>query len=138
MPISVLVVAGLDALERIVGERVDFQQLREAEVGELRVAVLREQDVLGLDVAVQDPGLVCYGDPIGHADQELHDLLPPARLSGPLAQRAAVDVLRDQVLAILVFARVVHRHDVRMVQRGDHPRFALKAPPRLGVGEVLG
>ena len=53
-------------------------QLRQAEVGQLRVAAPRDQDVLGLDVAMQDAGLVRRGQTIGDADQQLDDLAPAA------------------------------------------------------------
>ena len=39
----------------------------------------------------------------------------------------------DQVVRAIHAADVVNTADVRMVQRGDRPRLALEARPRLGV-----
>ena len=69
----------------IVGCR-GFVKLRQAEVGQLGVAALRDQDVLGLDVTVQDAGLVRRGEAIGDAGQQLDGLAPAAasrRVSTP-------------------------------------------------------
>ena len=44
-------------------------KFRQAEVGQFGVPALRDQDVLGLDVAVQDARLVRRGETIGHAGQ---------------------------------------------------------------------
>ena len=76
-------------------------------------------------------------DPVGHPDQQLDDRPPAPRPPRPLAQRPAVHVLRDQVLPLLILPRVVHRHDVRVVERGGQLRFALKAPPRFRIRQRL-
>ena len=46
----------------------------------------------------------------------------------PLVERAAVDELGHEVLLTVVLADVVHRDDVRMIERRRHLSFALKAP----------
>ena len=127
-----------DSRERVVRERIRLQQLRETEVRQLRVAALREQDVLGLDVAVQDARLVRGRDRVRDAGQQLDDRPPAVRPSRPLPQRAAVHVLGDQVLPLAILAGVVHGHDVRMIQRRRHLRFALEAPAGFGIRETLG
>ena len=87
---------------------------------------------------MQDAGRVRGREAVGDARQQLDDLPPGARRRArPIAQRAAVDELRDDVLAPFVLADVVHREDVRMVQRGGHLRFALEAPPRLRVEQLV-
>ena len=48
--------------------------------------------------------------------------------ASPLAERAAIDELGDQILAALKITRVVNGEDVGMVERRSHLRFALKPP----------
>ena len=92
-------------------------KFRQPEVGQLRVAALGNQDVLGLDVAVQNAGVVRRGEAVGDAGQQLDGLAPPAfRGSCPVPERAAVDELRHEILAALELARVVHREDMRVVE----------------------
>ncbi len=76
---------------------------------------------------------------IRHAHQQF-DYMPPARLLtlSPVLQRAAIDVFGNQILASLELPDVVHRQNVRMVERGDHLRLALEKPARIGVGHVVG
>ena len=104
--------AGLGQLaRRRLGDRPG-----DAEVGDQRVAV-REQDVLGLDVAVDDALLVgvpervgdLAGDPDGVVDRQLR--LPVE----PVAQRLALDERHDVVEEAVGLARVVQRQDVRVL-----------------------
>ena len=55
----------------------------EAEVEDLDVAVLRQEDVLGLDVAVDDPLLVGRGEPLGDLPGDVEG--PPRGGTGPWA-----------------------------------------------------
>ena len=113
-----------------------FVQFRQAEIGQLGVAALRDQNVLGLDVAVQNAGLVRRGESVGDAGQQLDDLAPAARRSScPIPERAAVDELGDQILTALELARIVHGENVRMIERRSRLRFALEAAARGRVGE---
>ena len=51
----------------------------------------------------------------------------------PRGQRLALEMRHDQVVRAIDAADVVDAADVRMVQRGDRPRLALEAGPRIGV-----
>jgi hypothetical protein len=106
-------------------------QLRQPEVGELRVARRGDQDVFGLDVAVQDAGAVRGGEAVGDACEQLERVAPVAlRGVNPILERSAVDELRDEILTIVELAGVVDGDDVRMVQRRGRLRFALEPAPR--------
>ena len=61
---------------------VALGQLREAEVCQLGIAARGDQDVVGLDVAMQDPGCMRRGEPVGDAREQL-DHLPPGALLAP-------------------------------------------------------
>src|SRR5207247_1180801 len=50
-------------------QRRPFVEFRQAEVRQLGVAALRDQNVRRLDVTVQDAGIVRSGEPVGDADQ---------------------------------------------------------------------
>ena len=66
-------------------------------------------------------------------------ILPVAPVEpAPVAQRAAVHQLGDEVLTSLELVGVVHGEDVRMVQRRCELRFALEAAARRRVGDVSG
>src|SRR6478735_1295473 len=84
------------------------------EVGELHEAVLAHQDVGGLDVAMDDLGLV--GDTQGQgalADDGAHLLgRHRALLADELREGLAVDELHDQVGQTVVLAVVEERGDV--------------------------
>ena len=99
------------------------------EVRDERVAVTGEQDVLGLDVAVQDvvlvgvlEGLCRFApDPEGVFEREL----PVARQ--PLTQALALDVRHGEPELSTRLARVEHGEDVRVLQPGCIADFALEA-----------
>ena len=86
---------------------------------------------------MQDPGRVRRCQPVAHAHQQVDDLPPRPRLRpGPILERAAVDELGDQILPAVDLAGIVHRENVRMVERGRHLRFLLKAAARRFVSKV--
>jgi hypothetical protein len=111
-----------------------LEQLRQAEISQLRVAVLRDKDVLRFDVAVDEAGRVRGRQPVGHADQKVDDLAPRARPGPrPCLERATVDKLCDEVLAAIHLADVVDRKDMRVIERRERMRFALEAGQPIGV-----
>ena len=86
---------------------------------------------------MQNAGGVSSREAVRHARQQLDDLPPGARRGArPVLQCAAVDELRDDVLAPFVLADVVDRENMRMIQCRGHLRFALKAPPRVRVEQL--
>ena len=98
---------------------------RDAEVGELDVAALVQQDVGGLDVAVHDAGRVRAVDRLGQRAQDRQRPVGrhPALLQR-VGERAARDVLHDQQHGVVDRDRVEHRHEVRVRERRAHPRLA--------------
>ncbi len=85
---------------RDVAEDEDFtagsRRLREAEVEELH-ARLRQHDVAGLQVAVDDAGVVRRVEGRRDLDRDLQELLRRERpLEQPLHQRLAVGQLHDE------------------------------------------
>ena len=88
-------------------------KFRQPEIGQLGVAALRDQNVLGLDVAVQNAGLVRRGESIGDAASATRPSAASraSRALIPIPERAAIDEFGDQILAALELARIVHRDE---------------------------
>jgi hypothetical protein len=103
-----------------------------------RRAVGLQEHVLRLDVAVQDPAGVHGGERVA---QRAHDARRLARVEGPLphedvAQRLALDEVRDEERARAGAAELVHDEDVGVAHRRQEPRLALEARQPLGVGRL--
>ena len=93
-----------------------------------------EQDVLGLDIPVQDALVV--GELEGVADpwHQQHRLLRrKASCLHGLAQIDPIDVLHEQVEELTALPKIVHRHDVRVVEPGQESGFAVEAFRKGGV-----
>ena len=113
---------------------------REAEVEDLEAAFLRDPEVLGLQVAMDNTFLVGRREALGHLDRELR------RLAGrqgaalePRAQRLALEELHHDVERLSLRREIVDAEDVRMVQRGHGLGLALESGQRVAVlREVLG
>lgn len=102
----------------------------EAEVQDLHVAIGRDEDVLGLEVAMDDAALVSGRKTAG----DLH-----AVLDGATQRQRAGHQSRAEGLAFEQFhhegapLEAVDLRDVRMIQRCQRPGFALEAPETIGV-----
>ena len=112
-----------------LGVRPRFRgQLGEAEVEDLHIAALGDEDVGRLDVAMDDPGLVGSVERIGHLDAQLEDLLQHQRLTrDPILERLPLEILHDQKGLAVLLTDVVDGADMRVVQNRGGPRLALEA-----------
>ena len=119
--------------------RVGLRELGETEVEDFDALVGGDEDVLRLQVAMDDALVMRGGKPAGelHRVREgLADEKPRAcrvrsrpLVAGrkPVAQRLALEQLRDDVRRAVVLADVVDIQNVRMVQRGRRARLLLEA-----------
>jgi hypothetical protein len=104
----------------------------DAEVGDPGPAVLADQDVLGLEVAVDQAGAVRGRQPFARLDERAQDLAAVARpLLEPLAQGLTADVLHGDEEPLTEGSRVVDRDDVRVRQPRHRLRLTQKARPRV-------
>jgi hypothetical protein len=121
-------------------QRAVSGRLRDAEVGQVRVVAARgNEDVVGLDVAVDQAGLVrgvervggLREDPERPADVELtrHDQVLQVR---------AADQAHGEEEPVLAFARLVDGDDVRVLERGLQEAFAAEALAERGLLAQLG
>ena len=130
--------AGLDLFGCQVGDGADEQaggrgevagldRPSETEVGDLDSTVVGEQDVLGLDVAVNEPSGVRRGQRDQHRLHQLERLVRRQRpaLAQQVAQVAATDVLHDEVgePGAGVGALVIDGHDLGARKSRRRPRL---------------
>ena len=130
---------GDGAEQRLPGGRVRARRASESEVAELDSAVVGEQHVLWLHVAVHDARLVRGGEPRQHRVHDVDRLLGGEALVvlQQVAQRDARQVLHDQVRHVGVLTLVEHVHDVGMGQTRGRPGLLHESGlERVVVGEV--
>jgi hypothetical protein len=108
------------------------EQLGEAEVEELDLAVVGEHRVGELDVAVQHAHAVRGRQAARQADAQLQHLAPRKR-HRELAEALAADVLGDQEGMPLELADAVDHHHVRVLDASHRPRLDEEAVAVLGV-----
>ena len=115
------------------------EQLGDAEIGHFHPALLVEQQVLRLDVAVHHAVVVGVLERFAdrrHDGQRLFRGEPAGRHR--LAQVDPVDVLHHQVVEPARLAEIVDGDDVRVVQRGQHPGLRGEPLGEAGVGAAFG
>ncbi len=121
------------------GQPLLVERSGDPEVGDLGRALLVDEHVLGLDVAVDD--VTGMGgaerardlDPVGDGLGDRQ----PAHPADPLLERLALDVLEHDVRPALVLAGVDHADDVGMRELGDGSGLAAEALELVGVGRDL-
>ena len=109
-------------------------ELGQAEVQDLDPPVAGDEEVLGLEVAVDDALGVRGGEPPRDLDRVVERLAQRQRAARhALAQRLAFEQLGDHVRRAVVRADVVDGEDVRVVERAGGARLLLEAPQAVGV-----
>ena len=109
----------------------------QAEIEDLGIAVVPHHDVLGLDVAVHDPGGMGRGQRPGHLADEGHQLRQGGTPGGERPQRLPLDQLHDEEGLALVLVDVVDRADVGVVQGGGGAGLAPEPLQALGILGIL-
>ena len=109
--------------DRLIGHGAGrlVREARDAEVGHLDGAVLKQHDVLRLDVAVDDAALVRVLQSAQHLRGEMERVLPfdDALTVDILLKGDAVDILHHDILDHVAEADVVHLYDVGVREHGD-------------------
>ncbi len=115
---------------------------RQAEVGQLRFALLVDQHIGRLDVAVDYVVAVGVGQRLRQLADDLNGLLdwqdtPIGLRLEQRFQRAARDEVHGDVVVRAVLPGVEDTDDVGVRQPGRRPRLALETPDATGVGQLL-
>ena len=126
--------------ERGSGGGVFAEQLRETEVGDLHAPVRIEEDVAGLDVAMDAALLVRVGERAAHLlDERERDGLRDFPRRDQLREVAARDVFHhDESVPVRSPSVAMHGDDVRVVQPRHRPRLALEALPEARIVMLRG
>ena len=112
-----------------------LHRLRQPEVQHLHGAVLADFDVGRLQIAMDDPLLVRRFEGFGDLLRDRQRLVKRDRSArDALREILALDQLHHEGLHAVGVLQPVDRGDVRMIQRGEDFRFALKARQAVGVG----
>ena len=102
--------------------------LGQAEIGHPRAALAVDEDVRGLDVAMDHALPMGIFDGLGHRGHQFRRFLGRQRpLGQPGGQALTVDVAHREVVLSLVLADLENRHDVGMVEQGRRLRLGMKA-----------
>ena len=110
-------------------DRLLLDELREAEIQNLRPAFSRDEDVGRLEIAVHDPFVVGGRQTARDLDADIDRLAGRQRsVLQPARQRLTFEQLRDDVGRVLMRPDVVDRQQIGAVQRGCRPRLELESP----------
>ena len=116
----------------LVGWRLG--ELGEAEVENLDLAVFGDEEVLGLEVAVDDAFFVGGGQAVGDLGSDLKDLADGHRAAvHGFAQRAADEQLGDEIGRAGISSEAVDGEDVGVVKAAGGLRLLLKTPQTVRV-----
>ena len=108
--------------------RVGVEELGQAEVADLGDPVGGQEDVAGLEVAMDDPGLVGGVHGAGEGLDQRGGLARGHGLLGqPLGKAAAFGEFEREIRSIVVLADGVDGDDVRMTQPGDGVGLGLES-----------
>ena len=114
-----------------------LHELGEAEVEELHPAVARQEDVLGLQVAVDDAGGVGGREALRDLDRGGGDGLDRERPAvEPVPERLALEELGDEVGDAVVAPDVEDGEDVRVAEPPDRLHLDLEPADPVGVGRA--
>jgi len=123
-----------------LGQRFFGAELRQAEVENLGIAAWGDENIGGLDVAMNDPGVVGRSQRIGDPDSEREQRFHLQWLAGDaLFQGGALQILHDDEGAAVLFTDVINRADVRVIQGRRSLGLAPESAQGFGIaGEVIG
>ena len=131
------IVHGADGLPAAL--LVNVLERGDAEVSDLDHVIVRDHDVLRLDVPVDD----AVGVRVLQRLADLRGVVQRLRgaeytvLRHALFERLALDELHDNILRLAAVADIVDRNDIRLREHGDRVRLRLKAVFQLGIRRHL-
>lgn len=129
--------AAAEAALSLIGRR---RRAGRAELQQLDVTVVGDEDVGRLEIRVNDAAPVRGDERIGELDAEVDDAIGRQRSfrRDGLVERAPVEQFDDEVGASVLLARIVDRADVRVGDERRDARFPPEALERVGPRHRLG
>ena len=126
--------------DEAAGGHVGVGEPRHAEVEDLQAAVVLDEDVPGLDVAVEDAVHVRDGEALAHLAHHVEARLERERLGAlqVVVERVALEQLHHHVEPPLVLSHVVHGDEVAVLQLPGDLGLAVEALARLAVALEVG
>ena len=116
-----------------------MDEFRETEVEDFHEAVVRDDHVLRLQIAMHDAALVRGGESVGDFAGDAQNIFQRHRaVGGELAKIASFDELHGDVRDRIAAPDVVDRDDARMIQRRCRARFELEAAEMITARRQLG
>ena len=114
-------------------------ELGQTEVEELDATVVQKKYVLGFEIAMDDAASVCGGE----AMRDLCDPVEGVRKGNgpgaqPIAQRLAVEQLRDEVRPAVGCPDVIKRQQIRMIECAGRACLLLESPQPVRIGREPG
>ena len=110
----------------------------DTEIGQIRMTILREQDILRLHVTMHQPRIVRYVQRSGDLAEDVDRVLRrKPSLVHPLAQRRPLDETHCQIEPPFRLSRVVDRNNIWMIQRSRMFPFSPEPLPERFVAAQL-
>src|SRR6266436_6802528 len=108
--------------------------LRQTEIENLRLTSIRDEDVRGLDVPMDDALRMCRVESVGNLDAQIEHRFDLQRLaSDPVPECLAFQQLHGDEGSPIGLINLVDRADVRVVQRGSSLGFPLETAESLRI-----
>ena len=113
---------------------VRLRQSRQSEIQNLGVAVFRQEQVFGLQIAMNNSLFMRRRKSLRNLYPVIDDLPNRQRTAlQSLAQRFAFQQFRNQVRRTLVDSHLVHGQNIRMIQGGSRTRLLLESMQPIGI-----
>src|SRR5579864_6526379 len=104
------------------------QGLGQSEVKNFGLPARRNENVRGLDIAMNDALAVSGVERIGNLDAEVeYGFIFQRFAENAVRQRLSLEILHGNKWLALVLPKVVNGTNIRMIEGGSGPRFAFKA-----------
>ena len=105
-----------------------LQHLRQAEIQNLRMSALGDEDIRRLDVAVDDPRRVSCVKRVCDLNSQSQQLIGRKRPAiDPLAKRLPLEILHGDERSPFMLPNFIYCADARMIQCRRHSRFTSEA-----------
>ena len=115
-----------------------FGQLCQTEIENLHETVGTQHYIFRLDVAVNDSGFVRRRQSLAGLRDNGKRLFEINAANDQISDGFAFDVFGGDIVNAVRASDIVNRHDIRMIQSGNHLRFTSETLDSFGIGDEFG